>query len=122
MLCILTSERMLGHGFGWSKTTKNIQKLWKNHLFHHAHKRLTTFSSFLNVFCRFQPCERMRKHTFAGQNTQHLSLLKNAGLVLYSLIKLLFDFFQIFSTKTLKMKILTSIKGGRNMQQIHFYL
>ena len=24
------------------------------------------FSSFSNVFYRFQPCERMRKHVFAG--------------------------------------------------------
>ena len=28
--------------------------------------------SFLNVFYRFQPCERMRKHAFAGRNTQHI--------------------------------------------------
>ena len=26
----------------------------------------------LNVFYRFRPCERMRKHDFAGRNTQHL--------------------------------------------------
>ena len=32
------------------------------------------FSSFSNVFDRFRPCERMREHAFAGQNTQHLSI------------------------------------------------
>ena len=31
--------------------------------------------SFLNVFYRFQPCERMRKHAFAGRNTQHTHTL-----------------------------------------------
>ena len=30
------------------------------------------FISFSNVFHRFQPCERMRKHAFAGPNTQQL--------------------------------------------------
>ena len=30
------------------------------------------FSGFLKVFHRFQPCERMRKHAFAGRNTQHV--------------------------------------------------
>ena len=28
------------------------------------------FSLFSNVFHPFQPCERMRKHEFAGRNTQ----------------------------------------------------
>ena len=29
------------------------------------------FYSFYNDFDRFRPCERMRKHAFAGRNTQH---------------------------------------------------
>ena len=33
------------------------------------------FYSFLNDFDRFRPCERMRKHALAGQNTQHLFLV-----------------------------------------------
>ena len=28
------------------------------------------FSSFSNVFDHFRPCKRMRKHGFAGRNTQ----------------------------------------------------
>ena len=28
------------------------------------------FYSFLSVFYHFQPCERVRKHAFAGPNTQ----------------------------------------------------
>ena len=32
--------------------------------------------SFSNVFYRFQPYERMRKHAFTGQNTQHKSKRK----------------------------------------------
>ena len=28
------------------------------------------FHSFYNDFDRFRPCERMRKHAFAGRNTQ----------------------------------------------------
>ena len=31
--------------------------------------------SFSNVFHHFRPCERMRKHAFAGRNTQHLLLV-----------------------------------------------
>ena len=30
--------------------------------------------SFLSVFDRFRPCERVRKHAFAGRNTQQLGL------------------------------------------------
>ena len=32
------------------------------------------FSSFLNVYCCFGPCELMRKHAFSGRNTQQLIL------------------------------------------------
>ena len=42
------------------------------------------FYSFLNVFDRFRPCERMRKHAFAGRNTQQLpdsSCLGNTALI-----------------------------------------
>ena len=34
----------------------------------------TNFYSFSNVFDCFWPCERMRKHAFAGQNTQHTNM------------------------------------------------
>ena len=33
------------------------------------------FSSFYYVFDRFRPCEHIRKHAFAGRNTQHSKLL-----------------------------------------------
>ena len=35
-------------------------------------KKNVLFSSFSYVFDRFQPCERMRKHAFADQNTQQV--------------------------------------------------
>ena len=35
-----------------------------------AHDEKGTFLSFSNVFYRFQPCERMLTHAFAGRNTQ----------------------------------------------------
>ena len=30
-----------------------------------------------DVFDRFQPCEHMRKHAFAGRNTQQICVLKH---------------------------------------------
>ena len=36
------------------------------------------FQSFSSAFYHFQPCERMRKHAFAGQNSQHLYLTYSA--------------------------------------------
>ena len=36
------------------------------------------FLWFSNVFHHFRPCKHMRKHVFAGQNTQQLSLYLNA--------------------------------------------
>ena len=38
----------------------------------HAHDEKGTFYSFLNVFDHFRPCECMRKHVFAGRNTQQV--------------------------------------------------
>ena len=35
------------------------------------------FYWFLNVFDRFRPSEIMRKHAFAGRNTQHLWKVDN---------------------------------------------
>ena len=34
------------------------------------------FKYFLSVFHCFRPCERMPKHAFPGQNTQHRVLTK----------------------------------------------
>ena len=34
------------------------------------------FDHFYSVFYHFQPCKRMRKHAFAGQNTQQTKLQK----------------------------------------------
>ena len=56
MLCISTSECMLAHAFTWSKPMKNAQKL--------------SNSTFFSVFHCFRQCECMRKHAFAGENTQ----------------------------------------------------
>ena len=36
-----------------------------------VHDEKGTFSSYSNVFCCYRPCEHMRKHAFAGRNTQH---------------------------------------------------
>ena len=68
LLCISTSERMLAHAFTWSKTTKNIQKLGKKYLFHHAHERLTKlifecFWSFLTMRTHAQACIYWSKYT-----------------------------------------------------------
>ena len=35
-------------------------------------KKKVLFSWFSNVFHHFQPCKRMRKHVFAGQNTSRV--------------------------------------------------
>ena len=36
-----------------------------------AHDEKGTFYSFSSVFDPFRPCKHMRKHAFAGENTQH---------------------------------------------------
>ena len=64
LLCISTSQRMLAHAFAWSKRIENIGKWRKKYLF--------LFSSFSDGFDHFSPCECMRKHAFAGRNSQHL--------------------------------------------------
>ena len=100
MLSILTCKRMLAHAFTWLKTIKNIWKSWKNYKMgvnqllgvthnrwptnffssaffmaltwaYRTHDGKGTFFMILECFYHFWPCERMRKHVFAGQNTQH---------------------------------------------------
>ena len=95
MLCISTSHHMLAHAFAWSKMTKNNQKWYVNSIslklqqpkekviifekkvgqrWEWLPKAGWLFYSFSNVFDHFRACERMRKHAFARQNTQHLFL------------------------------------------------
>ena len=76
MLCISTSKCMLAHAFAWSKTIENIQKSWS--FLHAPYMSLSYawwkryfFMLFKSFFYHFWPCERMHKHAFAGQNTQH---------------------------------------------------
>ena len=68
-------------GFGCQPAFKSHSQSLTNKLFSsiffmiltwtlHTHDGKGTFSWFLNVFHRFRPCECMRKHAFAGQNTQ----------------------------------------------------
>ena len=81
-MCLLTSELMFAHAFAWSKTIKNkkmMKKLFSSFFYVSllcAWWKKTLFKSFLNVFDRFWPCERMRKHAFAGRNTQQATILK----------------------------------------------
>ena len=41
------------------------------------------FSSFLNVFQCFRPCECMRKHALTGRNTQQIDLRSDETFVQY---------------------------------------
>ena len=43
-----------------------------------AHDEKGTFSSFFNAFHHFWPYEHMRKHVFAGRNTQQSCILSDA--------------------------------------------
>ena len=63
-LCISTSERMVEND---EKTLKNHESFFFMSL---THDGKGTFSWFSNVFHHLQPCKRMLKPAFAGQNTQ----------------------------------------------------
>ena len=39
------------------------------------HDEKSMFLIILERFYHFRPCERMRKHAFAGRNTQHTIML-----------------------------------------------
>ena len=88
------------HAFTWSKTMKTPWKWSKKYFFHgtqERHIRLTQeheekcsflvfrgdsqmlvdtqiFWKFSSIFHCFRPCEHMRKHAFAGRNTQHVTV------------------------------------------------
>ena len=56
--------------------TREANVLWKNFITQVLFfKKAQCFfsSSFLSVFNRFWPCKHMRKHAFAGRNTQHVT-------------------------------------------------
>ena len=57
------------------------------------------FYSFLNVFDRFRPCEPMRKHVFAGQNTQHMIVGKFEYWTLRSSCGSIVQFWSIIFSK-----------------------
>ena len=89
VFCTLTSKCMHLHGRKKSKTFNNhgkniffimrtrgsfffISLTWASR----SHDGKGTFSWILNVFHCFRPCECMRKHACAGQNTHHIICVK----------------------------------------------
>ena len=70
MLCILTSERMLAHA--------------------------VLFSSFLNVFHCFRPCQCMRKQAFAGQKIHNTYMWFMSNCFAWLVKVLLCTFFKSF--------------------------
>ena len=55
----------------WSAIRSDSQKLVDTQKLV-AHLKKVLFSSFLNVFYHFRPCQRMGKHVFPGWNTQQI--------------------------------------------------
>ena len=66
-------------------------------------------SSFSNVFHRFRPCQRMRKHAFAGRNTQQVWKQNNYGFLLLRSFfsRFLVIWFSIYSVLWIRSKVPT---------------
>ena len=67
------------------------------------------FHSFYNDFDCFRPCEGMRKHAFAGRNTQHTMLLNFSDGTRTGVFNVVLHFLTFFALKMLKKHILTSV-------------
>ena len=71
-----------------------------------SHDEKGTFSWLLNVFHRFRPCERMRKHVFAGRNTQQQGTYQDShrGFRIRHWYKLLRSYIAITDIRTCTWK------------------
>ena len=68
LLCISTSERMVENDRKHLKMSKIVP--FSSCTREALDEKRVLFFSFSSVFDRFRPFERMRKHAFAGPNTQ----------------------------------------------------